>query len=146
MIGHVFRAYGFDAHGDPVDEDGNVIHLGGRTEPQYWFKDLGNGRSSYRQADADPSYAGVITGLIFGAASSVDVARSDVVSTEGLIGYPVRTGAPRKHQVFELQHRDVVVIDGVRWVISGPVVWGVRAHALTGNRPRYRWIKATANR
>ncbi len=116
VYGTVYRAPARDEHGDPVDAQGEPVRL------------YGDGTAKL----------GIIKGLIFGARTvdSLPV-RGDVVSTEGLIGWPVSS-------LIQLQAGDVLQVDGQRYAISGPVLWG-RPHSLTGNPARFRWIKATAN-
>jgi hypothetical protein len=113
--GTVYRAPKRDAHGDPVDDDGNPVRLSG-----------------------DGAAVGTITGIIIGA-RTVDAlpVRGSVVSTEGLIGWPVSSE-------LQLQAGDVVAVNGSRYAITGPQIWGT-PHSLTGSPARYAWITATSN-
>jgi hypothetical protein len=116
VIGTLYRPAARDANGDPVDADGNVVRLSG----------------------SGVAKVGTVTGIIIGA-RTVDAlpVRGDVVSTEGLIGWPTNSA-------LQPQAGDVLEMDGQRFAISGPRVWG-RPHSLTGSPSRYSWITATAN-
>jgi hypothetical protein len=117
VIGTVYRpAGGRDTNGDPVDADGNVVRLSG------------DGTAK----------VGTIDGIIIGT-RTVDTlsVRGDVVSTEGLIGWPTAS-------TLQLQAGDVVEVGGQRFAITGPMIWG-RPHSLTGSPARYAWITASAN-
>jgi hypothetical protein len=116
VIGTVYRAPKRDAHGDPMDESGNPVRLSG------------DGTTK----------VGTLSGLILGGQSVAAVGtRSDVASTEGLIGVPTAAA-------IRLQHGDVVALeDGTRYRITGPQLWG-RPHSLTGTPARYAWWQATA--
>jgi hypothetical protein len=113
--GTVYRAPARDSNGDPV-VDGKVVRVG-----------------------ADGTVVGEISGLIFGgqAVATAD-SRGDVASTEGLIGAPTAAA-------IALQHNDVLVVDDVRYKVTGPALWG-RPHSLTGSTDtaRYRWHEVTA--
>lgn len=116
MIGTLYRPVARDTNGDPVDADGNVIRLSGDSAAK----------------------VGTITGIIIGARTVDELpVRGDVVSTEGLIGWP--TNSP-----LQLQAGDILECDGQRFAISGPRLWG-RPHSLTGSPSRYSWITACAN-
>lgn len=116
MIGTVYRASKRDAHGDPVDQHGNAVRLSG-----------------------DGAKLGTIDGMIIGARTSDTLAvRGDVVSTAGLIGWPASSE-------ISPQAGDVVELDGQRFAITGPTIWGGRPHSLTGSPARYCWITASAN-
>ncbi|OBB57960.1 hypothetical protein A5757_19280 [Mycobacterium sp. 852013-51886_SCH5428379] len=110
----VYRAPARNAHGDPVDQDGHPIRVGG------------NGTN-----------VGDIDGAILGGQSVERVStRGDVVSTEGLIGVPVAAIA--------LEIGDTLIAeDGTRLKVSGPALWG-RPHSLTGAPARYRWHQVGA--
>jgi hypothetical protein len=113
----VFRAPQRDAHGDPIDQDGNPVRLSGDGVAK----------------------VGTITGLIVGGQKVTHVrTRGDVASTEGLIGVPT--------EAIRLQHGDILqTVDGLRYTVSGPALWG-RPHSLTGSTvtARYTWWEATA--
>ncbi|MCV7135673.1 hypothetical protein H7J06_22110 [Mycobacterium hodleri] len=114
-MGTVYRASKRDAHGDPVDQHGNAVRLSG-----------------------DGAKLGTIDGMIIGARTSDTLAvRGDVVSTAGLIGWPASSE-------ISPQAGDVVELDGQRFAITGPTIWG-RPHSLTGSPARYCWITASAN-
>lgn len=112
----VYRAPKRDAHGDPVDDNGNPLRLSG------------DGTTKI----------GTITGVILGGQSVAAVGtRGDVVSTEGQIGVPTAAA-------IALEHGDVLQLDnGTRYRITGPQLWG-RPHSLTGTPARYAWWQATA--
>jgi hypothetical protein len=121
--GIVYRAPARDAHGDPIDTDGNIVRMFGES----WAK------------------IGAISGLIVGGSSGtsktgsypVPSLRGEVVSTEGLIGWP-------RNSRIALQADDIVQIDGQRFKVSGPVLFG-RRHSLSGRPLRYSWISVTGN-
>jgi hypothetical protein len=119
--GTVYRAAQKNEHGDPVDADGNIVRLSG------------DGATKIGTIS-------VIIGGASGTTRSTQVIqiRGDVVSTEGMIGFPADSP-------IQLEAGDVVETAGQRWAISGPVLWGWGPHSLTGNPPRFRWISATAN-
>lgn len=122
--GIVFRPVARDAHGDPVDADGNVVRLSGSDSA---FK------------------VGTIEGLIIGGASGISKTgvypapslRGDVVFTSDMIGFP-------SNSEIQLKAGDVVQVDGQRFKVSGPILFGGK-HSLTGRRLRYSWISATSN-
>jgi hypothetical protein len=118
VIATLYRPYARDRNGDPVDQDGDIVRL------------VGDGTAKL----------GTVDGIIIGsrAVSSDSAAvRGDVVSTEGLIGWP-------SGSALQPQSGDVLEVDGQRFAISGPRLWG-RPHSLTGNPSRFSWITATAN-
>lgn len=120
MLATVYRPVTRNEHGDPVDENEAIIRLSGDSTAR-----LGT--------------ATVIVGGASGNYRTVRDAgmRGDVVSTEGLLGFPA--------EGLQLLAGDVVEAGGQRWKITGPVLWGWGPHALTGRPPRRRWIAATAN-
>ena len=116
LSGTVYRAPRRDGHGDAIAEDGTVIRIG-----------------------AEGTEVGEISGLILGGQSVAQVrTRGDVVSTEGLIGAPM-------YSVITLRHGDTIVLDdGRRLNVNGPMIWG-RAHSLTGTPARYAWWAVTSH-
>lgn len=115
--GTLYRAPSRDAYGDPIDLDGNVIHVG----------NIG-------------TEVGTIDGLVIGGPKwQTADARGDVVDTTGLVGIPVAEPA-------QPQHGDLLVVDGIRYTIQGPPQWA-HANTLSGTPSRYRWftITGTAN-
>lgn len=112
--GTLFRPAAHNAHGDPVDDDGQVVRKG-----------------------SDGTLIGVITGLVFGGPIWAPAGtRGDVVDTTGLVGVPVS-------EPLQPQAGDVLAVDGVRYAVSGPPSWS-RANTLTGRPARYRWWVITA--
>lgn len=122
--GTVYRPATRDANGDPVDADGNVVRLAG---------------------DETAAKIGTIDRLIIGGSSGVSRTsvynlpslRGDVVGTQDLIGFP--SDSPVR-----LQAGDIVQVDGQRFAISGPVLFG-GSHSLSGRPVRYSWISASSN-
>jgi hypothetical protein len=114
MIGTVFRAPNRDANGDPIGADGNVIRI-----------------------TSDGANLGMLSGLIFGTPQSDQpvATRGNVVDTQGLVGAPI--DAP-----ITLQHGDVLAVNGVRYAITGPRLWGDVGYF--GMQPTHYWITCTA--
>lgn len=113
--GKLYRPAGRDRHGDPVDDDGLVVRMGD-----------------------DGTLIDQVSGLVFGGGPAWSLAggRSDAVDTTGLIGVPVA-------EPIQPQAGDVLVVDGVRYAVSGPPSWS-RANTLTGRPTRCRWWTITA--
>jgi hypothetical protein len=116
--GVVYRALARDENGDPIDADGNVVH-------------------------DDNAPFGKIDVIIGGTSGSTRTTnqlaglRGDVVSTDGMLGWSTNARV-------QLQDGDIVAVDGQRFKVFGPRLWG-RNHGLTGRPARYQWIAATAN-
>lgn len=124
VSGNVFRPYARDSHGDPIDQDGNIVRLtGNETEAK----------------------VGPIDGLIIGGSSGVSRTseynvpslRGDVVAGANLIGWP--TSNP-----IGLRAGDVLEVGGQRFSISGPTLFGP-THSITGRPTKYSWISASSN-
>ncbi|WP_232518772.1 MULTISPECIES: hypothetical protein [Mycobacterium] len=116
--GTVFRPYARDAHGDPIDQDGNVVRV---DETPIGTIDviIGGDSGSTRSVTQDASL------------------RGDVVSTAGMVGYPIASG-------ITLQPNDILAIGGQRLKVIGPSLWP-DTHSLSGRPLRYRWVSYIAN-
>ncbi|MFD6198387.1 hypothetical protein ACFWE3_16970 [Mycobacteriaceae bacterium NPDC060252] len=87
----VFRAqHGRDTHGDPVDSNGEVVHL---------------------TDDGPVGTLDVIPGWL--STRGVLGSRGEVASTQGLVGAP-------RDAAIKLQHGDRLVMMGTTYQISGP--------------------------
>lgn len=118
VSGTVFRPHARDAHGDPIDQDGNVV----------------------RDDETPIGTIDVIIGGDSGSTRSVnqDVGlRGDVVSTAGMVGYRIDSG-------ITLQPNDILAIGGQRLKVIGPSLWP-DTHSLSGRPLRYRWVSYVAN-
>jgi hypothetical protein len=122
--GVIYRAPAWNENGDPVDADGNIVRLSGDSVAN----------------------VGTIDGLIIGGSSgstrtteTLSGLRGDVVSTEGMLGFPSYLRSD-----LWLQNGDIVEADGQRFKVVGPRLWG-RPHGLTGRPARYQWTASTAN-
>lgn len=118
MNADVFRAPARDRHGDPVDSNGNPVSL----------------------TDKDGlAYIGTATNVIIGGQSVQPArgsdARGEWADTSGLIGLP-RNG-------IKVQSGDRLVIDGIRYAVTGPRLWDA-PHPTTGTNFPYYWINTTA--
>ncbi|QEN13468.1 hypothetical protein ACRDU6_13025 [Mycolicibacterium sp. ELW1] len=70
--GTLYRPAARDAHGDPVDAEGNVVHVGGEV--------------------------GTISGLVVGGPKWQPAGqRGDIVDTTGLVGVPLREPVQPEH-------------------------------------------------
>lgn len=114
----VYRADRRDAHGDPIDQDGNVVR---DDETPIGTIDviIGGDSGSTRSVNQDASL------------------RGDVVSTAGMVGYPIASG-------ITLQPNDILAIGGQRLKVIGPSLWP-DTHSLSGRPLRYRWVSYVAN-
>ncbi|WP_225346460.1 hypothetical protein [Mycobacterium intracellulare] len=63
--------------------------------------------------------------------------RGDVVSTSGMIGYPIDSG-------ITLQPNDILTIGAQRLKVIGRSLWP-ETHSLSGRPLRYRWVSYIAN-
>ncbi|MCA2261986.1 hypothetical protein A5626_09590 [Mycobacterium marseillense] len=114
----VFRAAGRNEHGDPIDNDGIVV----------------------RDDDVPLGTLDVIVGGDSGATRSASQERGlrgDVVSTSGMVGYPIASG-------ITLQPNDILAVGGQRLKVIGPSLWP-DTHSLSGRPLRYRWVSYVAN-
>ncbi|ORW91280.1 hypothetical protein AWB92_19070 [Mycobacterium sp. IEC1808] len=118
LSANVFRAAAFNDDGDPIDGDGNVVR-------------------------DDAVSIGTIRVIIGGDSGSTrSVAqdsglRGDVVSTAGMVGYPIASG-------ITLQPNDILQVGGMRLRVIGPSLWP-DAHSLSGRPLRFRWVEYQAN-
>lgn len=116
--GTVYRPDHWDTSGDPRDADDNIVSLFGESSANI----------------------GEITGLIIGGPSGTSQTgayplpgmRGEGVSTSGLVGFPTRSR-------IQLQAGDIVQIDGRRFKLSGPILYG-GTHPITGRPTRRSWI------
>ncbi|ORA17361.1 hypothetical protein BST14_08800 [Mycobacterium arosiense ATCC BAA-1401 = DSM 45069] len=119
MNADVFRAPKTNRHGDPVADDGvTPVDL----------------------TDKDGlAYIGTVENVIIGGQSVQPArgndARGEYADTSGLIGLP-RNG-------IKVQSGDRLVIDGIRYTVTGPRLWDA-PHPTTGYNFRYYWINTTA--
>lgn len=103
---------------DPIDQDGNVV----------------------RDDETPIGTIEVIIGGDSGSTRSVtqdSSLRGDVVSTSGMVGYPIASG-------ITLQPNDILFVGGQRLKIIGPGLWP-DTHSLSGRPLRYRWCSYIAN-
>ncbi|BCP11882.1 hypothetical protein MINTM020_39800 [Mycobacterium paraintracellulare] len=114
----VYRAAARNEHGDPIDQDGNVV----------------------RDDETAIGTIGVIIGGDSGSTRSVSQDSGllgDVVRTAGMVGYPIAAG-------ITLQPNDILRIGGQRLKVIGPSLWP-DIHSLSGRPLRYRWVSYVAN-
>lgn len=119
----ILRPAGRNEHGDPIDQDGNVVH---------------DDTTVFGTVD-------IIVGGDSGTSRSVTpFGRGETVSTSGMIGYEIASGVA-------LQPGDVLVVGrwaydtvGSRYKIIGPPLWP-DAHSVSGRPMRYRWHSFVAN-
>lgn len=110
--GEVYRAPKRNAHGDPVDDQGNVIRVG-----------------------ADGTKVGSIEGILMGGMSaSLSMRRQESSNTTGQIGIPIRKNP------IKVQFGDMIVIDGVKFRVTQKPIW-TYANTMSGTKPKYTWVQ-----
>jgi hypothetical protein len=124
--GTVYRAVERNAHGDPVDENGNVYRLGANSAlPEGIPITLGQ-----------HGLVGQLE-IVFGGQTVQSVrTRGEVASTEGMIG-------ARRSDPVQLQHGDRLVVGGVTHAVAGPPLWDCPS-TLTGTDFGWRWHRIEA--
>lgn len=116
MTATLYRAPRRDEHGDPINDAGEVIHVG-----------------------SDGTLVGEINGIVMGGPSWRPINdRGDIVDTTGMVGVPVT----EQHQP---RHGDQLVIDGVKFFIQGPPQWMTRGLVATPPRFHWWTVTARAN-
>lgn len=110
--GKVYRAPLRNAHGDPVDQNGNVVR---------------------------PTSNGLLVGeikniLMGGVSASPSLQRQDSSNTSGQIGIP-----NKKNQI-KVQFNDRLIIDGVTYRVVSQPLWTYR-NSLSGTKPKYTWLQ-----
>ncbi len=116
MAAILYRPPARNEHGDPIDDNGNVVRVG-----------------------SDGTEVGEINGLVLGGPSWRPInERGDVVDTTSMVGVPVtEPNQPR--------HGDLLVVDGVKFKIQGPPQWMTRGLVATPARYHWWTISSTAN-
>ncbi|MBB5167208.1 hypothetical protein [Mycobacterium sp. AZCC_0083] len=109
--GVVYRAAKRNAHGDPVDDDGNVIRVG-----------------------AEGTEVGTIHGIITGGLSaSPSLQRQESSDTSGQIGIPNK-------QPIRVRFGDRILIDGTVFRVISKPLW-IYANQRTGTKPEFTWVE-----
>lgn len=114
--GTVLRAeFGRDDNGDPIDSDGNVIHL-----------------------EDGLCHVGDIHGVAIGGPSaSPALARGESSNTEGQIGIPL-------HPLnVEVKFGDRLIINNVRYKVVSRPRWNY-TQTMSTTRPAYMWVDVDA--
>ena len=123
--GQVYRTPRRDAHGDPVDENGNVIRLRERGSTLPFTPPVSLGSSS--------TYVGEVKGILMGGLSaSPSLSRQESSDTTGQIGIPNKN-------LIKVQFGDRIVIDGVKYKVTSRGRWDY-PNSMSGTRPEYHWV------